>query len=1141
MLLAYLEGITHVDPLRYGLSMDRFLTLDRIQSGKLPDVDQDLPHRDLLVSPDPKTPEKGWLVQRFGDCVAQISVDTTMKLKSAARDVARVLTNGNIPSELNSLIFKFEDAPQGIPDRDFVFGYKGNDGPVPGSVETDPALAEYVKRYPKHWAIVQKCLGVVRSRGRHASAYVIADEPLHNFIPTTTVSDVKVTQYTAGSVEAVGGIKMDFLVVNSLNDISACIRMIQERGNGLETKDRTINERRVPPVRQVPHKGEHLDVWDLPEDQAVFRKICEGDTVTVFQFGTPGAIKWLNQFNHIRKTEPDGTVHKALDSIESLAAFTALDRPGPLDAYVEDPETRDRHNMLVEFARRARGERSIGSFPILNELFPETYGVLTYQEQLQKAFQELGGTSGIEANNFRIHVSKKQMKEVFADKEVFMKGAVGRIGTEAAEQLWSSMETFGQYGFNKSVDGDSILPSCEGEKRLRDFRPGDRVWGVDDNGKLIETDVVALHDHGILEGFEVTFEDGATIVASANHKFLTADGMLPLHSIASAQKEVLCVEDEYWKTTQAGRVAGAVRPDVLHQTRVEGSPGSMSHMCFSKEIQHPSENGSAQLQTGAAGSIFHCRTKNICKKGYTASAGGAFTPMAGGESRGIQADRGSRTPQYQTVQDGGMVAEQWHPNVAADANPLRSGSEAGGLCLSRSHDLDRSGRILSFLRAKEYQNPACNRPAEGQHAESGGDIARERNVDPPGRRMLPFLDGRAQAGVARVAYSDAPLTEAGDLVCRKIVRIRSVGPRRMYDLEVAHPKHNFVLKNGVVTSNSHAVCYVVIGYACAWLKYHYPLEWWTAVLRNASKNEIDETFWSHCGHLVDPPDISQSSEHFEIVGTRIRAPLNLLHGLGPKAHQELLAYRPITGLEDLVRKVENFKTTNTKTAENGATRKGTSAINSGVVQKLIISGAMDTLFPPDLDIREKLMLWEKAKATVLGKKQEPIADSLQSISPIERYQLKKEILPSFSEDIRKLISDPRVTGNTLYHDGDSYRIVGGQLLSTLQTGFGGKTVQTVAALGYVVSFEKRTYQGSKEMAKFKIDIDGLTFELIKWPDKTGRLPGHLRGPLEGSIVITILSRYKQGKPFSIDDLVVLSPAIATVTKKSKEESKSEST
>lgn len=466
LLLTYLLGITHADPLLRGLSKDRFITLDRIQTNKLPDIDQDLPNRDLLVDP-----EKGWLKKRFGDCYAQISVDTTLKLRSAVKDVARWKRavdgkGGFVPPEIEVLAKKFIEPPQGISDSDFVFGYKkeGEDVWVQGSSEYDPALQEYIRQFPEEWEQVRKCLGLTRQKSRHACAYVIADEPIHDFIPLTSVSGVTVTQFTAPSVEAAGGLKMDFLVVNSLNDIGNAIRLIQDRHgagvdwaharNGLRDDEQIpsmrIGNKLVPLIRAIPFKGGFVDVWDLPEDQPVFRDICEGRTETVFQFNTPGARKWMKNFNAIRFKDADGQIHKGLDSIEALSAFTALDRPGPLDYSVKDSKGEPQHNMLVEYANRAKGKTRLEGFPILDQLFPETYGVIVYQEQLQRAFQEIGKTTAIEANNFRVHISKKQMKEVQSDRAIFMKGAVESIGQVAAEQLWESMETFGQYGFNKS-------------------------------------------------------------------------------------------------------------------------------------------------------------------------------------------------------------------------------------------------------------------------------------------------------------------------------------------------------------------------------------------------------------------------------------------------------------------------------------------------------------------------------------------------------------------------------------------------------------------------------------------------------------------------------------------------------------------
>lgn len=453
--LTYLLGITHADPLRYGLSLDRFMTPDRIEQGKLPDIDQDLPIRDLLVNPEDEN--TGWLKDRFGDCVAQISTDGTLKLKSAMRDVAR-LKMGSVPPEIHVYAANIDDPPQGISDHDFLFGYEGSEGWIPGLVETDPTVKEYIAKFPDHWEVVQKCVGLARQKGRHACAFVFSNDPIDSFIPMTTVGGVRVTQFTKDQVEAAGGLKMDFLNVTAIRDIDIAVKLVQDRhGKDVDwspsrQKDQkevpfmTINGKKVPYIRCVPLDGKYHDIWDLPEEIPVFNMICQGETDSVFQVGTPAAKGWLKHFNTLKN---DGSGKKGLFGIEEIAAFTALDRPGPLDAFVKGADGNE-HNMLVEFANRSAGGMAVGSLPILNKLLPETYGVIVYQEQLTRIFQEIGGTTGIEAQNFRQDISKKKMEKVIKHGEKFMKGALTKMSETEAKQLWGMMETFGQYGFNKS-------------------------------------------------------------------------------------------------------------------------------------------------------------------------------------------------------------------------------------------------------------------------------------------------------------------------------------------------------------------------------------------------------------------------------------------------------------------------------------------------------------------------------------------------------------------------------------------------------------------------------------------------------------------------------------------------------------------
>lgn len=836
LLLTYLLGITHVDPLRYGLSMDRFMTKSRIESGKYPDIDQDLPHRDLLVDKD--DPTKGWLAERFGENVAQISTDTTMKLKSAVKDTFRAMYGIGSPqlTAVSKLTNDFPMPPQGIEDSDFVFGYKSSDGSwMPGSVETDPVLMKFVKDFPKEWETIQQCLGMTRQKGRHACAFVIADEPISNFIPMTTVGGVRVTQFTAATVESSGGLKMDFLIVNSLRDIGAALRLIQDRKGKdvdwakarLSYKDREasgdmtvpgmrLGGKFVPHIRCVPHKDAYHDIWDLPEDQAVFREICEGKTESVFQFNTPGARGYLKEcFDAVRLTEPDGTVHKGLDSIEALSAFTALDRPGGLDVFVENRQG-EQHNMLVEYAERAKGNVPNGDsdlIPILMEMLPETFGVIVYQEQLTRIFQTLGQTSGAEADEFRIHVSKKQMAKVIKDRAVFDRGAIPRLGEATAGKLWTMLEAWARYGFNKS----------------------------------------------------------------------------------------------------------------------------------------------------------------------------------------------------------------------------------------------------------------------------------------------------------------------------------------------------------------HAICYVVITYACAFLKHHYPLEWWTAVLRNADRNEINEKFWIHCGKFIDLPEITKSSAEFQVIGDRIQAPFWLLKGIGDKAQEQIVGNGPYTSIEDFCRKIQLWRVangtnvyrtkTNKKTGEVTevlSRRLATTALNSRVITTLIVSGAMDTLFP-DVEMEidgvvkkfpmtaaQKIATYEEADAKVVlevtGKKKakKKGGGEVRTMDPLTQYQMRKQILPAISEPLWDIVK-PHLGTNLImlrgkqpaihhkplgFREYSDYPLADGSLLERIDNAELAEEM-VFGAIGYVTAERKWRYGEKKDRpaCELQIDVEGVTIKAVKWPlEKV--LPPPFDKSLVGAVVVALF-RKRPRKNSSLDDVIII--------------------
>lgn len=1101
LLLAYYLGITHVDPIRYGLSLDRFLTLDRIKSGKLPDIDQDLGSRDLLVGDDGSG---GWLKERFGDHVAQISTVTTLRLSSSVKDVARFQL-GAVPKDIADMAHKFMKPPQGLEDHKFVFGYKDSGNPVPGSITFDQTLIKYANTYPEQWDITQKVLGLGRGVSRHACAYAFSNQPIGSFIPLTKIGGVTCTQFTAAAVEAAGALKMDFLVINSLNDISNAILMAQERcGVPLpHPKGCILNGKYVPNIRLIPLPGasklweeaslhgaesavepEELwgDIWDLVEDQDVFGDIAQGKTETVFQLNTPSAVQWLRHFAH----KSDNGKY-AINSIEGLAAFTALDRPGPLDAKVTDPDAVNedgnlsKHNMLVEYARRARGANpSRDIHPIMDKLFPETFGVLTFQEQHQRAYQELTECTGPEAEEFRSNCAKKKMEKVLAAYPFFIERATIKLGSkEAAEAVWETMKTFAEYSFNKCLSGDTIVVRAGSNRHqgpeisIRDLyeaQRSDTPWGVkiragrlnilqmSDDGRVRPGSLKEIHYNGQKTVFEILLEDGKSVKATGNHRFLTPGGYRKVEQLSVGDSLVV-----------VGKVP--VRPNAMNTRRAIG--------------KHYDGHG-----------------------------------MPNGEENPSWID--GRTALLKEAKEGVFARSR-------------------GRCEICGISPHKSAHSLEFAHTNSLE-------------ECSGDYEAYHNSE--NARMLCNSCHKKfdyQKGERKVRWTKGLPTEPS-----KIMSISEVGVEDTYDLEMATVAHNF-MANGIVSHNSHAVCYVVIAYACAYLKHHYGLEWWTAVLRNAKKEEINEKFWKHCGHLINLPDVTSPCKGFEIVSERIQAPLSLLLGIGPAAHAELVAGAPYASMDDFVKRINDKKqagatmvtVVDKKTGEKKEKRVlGRSALHSGIVDKLIISGAMDKLFPegePTLSMlegyRQSTFEAEQAarKKPSKTKVRKNVPKEFLNLTQLTRYQLRKQILPAYSESVLKILLQRK--HESTYLDGGRPRLRWGSRGTPLVThaqmdkiskGVLPEHGLRVAIAVYVTAvrvfeFGPKNAQGVRENPKkaceMVVDLDGTTTKFVKWADfQTEVLDPRFNESLKDSIVVLVISKFKENKPFGIDDIEVIQPA-----------------
>ncbi len=330
-----------------------------------------------------------YVTEKYGtDHVAQIITFGKMQAKAVVRDVGRAM---NIPYGEVDAIAKM------IPN---VLNIT-----LEEAIKTEPRLAEEEKKNPK----IKKLLNLSRSLeglNRHASTHaagvVISDVPLVERVPLCSPKDDVVTQFSMNDISAVGLTKFDFLGLKTLTVIKNALQFIREG------------------------RKDELNMDALPlDDRETYQLLMRGDTDGVFQLESSGM--------------KDILVSMKPDCIEDIIALIALYRPGPM-------------NMVPEFISRKQGKTKIVyELPELEAILKETYGVIVYQEQVMQIAVAIGNYTMSEADTLRKVMSKKKASEMEKEKPKFLEGAVKRkIQEIKARKIWEQMETFAEYGFNKS-------------------------------------------------------------------------------------------------------------------------------------------------------------------------------------------------------------------------------------------------------------------------------------------------------------------------------------------------------------------------------------------------------------------------------------------------------------------------------------------------------------------------------------------------------------------------------------------------------------------------------------------------------------------------------------------------------------------
>ncbi|MQY15885.1 DNA polymerase III subunit alpha [Streptomyces sp. RB5] len=396
-IVAYAMGITDLDPIPHGLIFERFLNPERVS---MPDVDIDFDERR-------RAEVIRYVTQKYGaDKVAMIGTYGTIKAKNAIKDSARVL---GYPYAMGDRLTKAMPADvlgKGIP----LSGILDKDHPryseaaeIRGMYENEPDVKKVIDT-------ARGVEGLVRQMGVHAAGVIMSSEALTDHVPVWVrhTDGVTITQWDYPTCESLGLLKMDFLGLRNLTIMDDAVKMVKS------------------------NKQQDIELLSLPlDDPTTFDLLSRGDTLGVFQFDG-GPMRSL-----LRMMKPD--------NFEDISAVSALYRPGPMGM-----------NSHINYALRKNKQQEIT--PIhpeleepLREVLDITYGLIVYQEQVQKAAQIIAGYSLGEADILRRVMGKKKPEELAKNFTIFQAGArKNGYSDEAIQALWDVLVPFAGYAFNKA-------------------------------------------------------------------------------------------------------------------------------------------------------------------------------------------------------------------------------------------------------------------------------------------------------------------------------------------------------------------------------------------------------------------------------------------------------------------------------------------------------------------------------------------------------------------------------------------------------------------------------------------------------------------------------------------------------------------
>ena len=334
-----------------------------------------------------------YLKTKYKDGVAHIITFGKLKARMALRDVGRVLglSYGHVDRLCKMVPFD--------PSRPLT---------LQESIDREPRFKDEIKNNPKVKKLLELSLkleGLNRNMATHAAGVVIAGDKLSEQFPLYVDHSSNLilpsTQYDMYSSENAGLVKFDLLGLKTLTVIDKTLKTLRK-------------------------KNKNLDITKInQDDENVFKLLSTGETTGLFQLESAGMREAIKQMKPNR--------------FDDIIALVALYRPGPMS------------NIPIYNDCKNRIKEPDYIHPTLKNILKPTYGIIIYQEQVMQIAQTLAGFTAGEADILRRAMGKKKKAELDKQKERFINGAIKNgIAKDVANFVFTKIEPFAQYGFNKS-------------------------------------------------------------------------------------------------------------------------------------------------------------------------------------------------------------------------------------------------------------------------------------------------------------------------------------------------------------------------------------------------------------------------------------------------------------------------------------------------------------------------------------------------------------------------------------------------------------------------------------------------------------------------------------------------------------------